>query len=268
MKHTFLDLYREGDSPVHRLDPCIKFLVTLAFILSASLMPEGYWPGYGALAALVLAFVGVAAVPLRVAFGRSLVALPFALMAGSSLLFVRPGPPLFGLPVGPWRLTATTDGLTAVAEVLARAWLSVLAAGLLTATTPFNELLAGLQSLGLPRILAALISFLYRYLFVLVGEAERLWRARESRSAHVGPRTGGTLAWRARVLGGIVGSLFVRSYERSERVYQAMVARGFAGELKGLRGRRPSLGDIGAGLAMILVLAAVVASGRLSWWSG
>lgn len=268
MKHTFLDLYREGDSAVHRLDPRVKLVVTLAFVLAASLMAGGYWPGYALLAGLALGCVGVAAVPLRVALGRSLVAVPFALMAASSLPFARPGPPLFTLPLGPWRLTATTSGCLALAEVLVRAWLSVLAAGLLTATTPFNELLAGAQSLGLPPLLTAVISFLYRYLFLLVDEAERLWRARESRSAAIGPRAGGTLAWRAGVLGGLVGNLFVRSYERSERVYQAMVARGFRGQLRSGRRRGVPLGDLATGLALILGLAALVASGRLPWWSG
>ena len=180
MKHSFLDLYREGTSPVHKLDPRVKFVATLAFIISASLLPAGYWPGYLGLLALVVAATLVAGVPLGVALRRSLVAVPFALMAGVSLPFTRPGAPVVSLVVGPWRLAVTAAGLEALATVLARAWLSMLAAGLLTATTPFPELLAGLQALGCPSILTALISFLYRYLFVLVDEAQRLWRARES----------------------------------------------------------------------------------------
>ncbi|MDI7278144.1 MAG: cobalt ECF transporter T component CbiQ, partial [Anaerolineae bacterium] len=168
--------------------------------------------------------------------------------------------------VGAWRLTMTGAGCAALAEVLARAWLSVLAAGLLTATTPFADLLAALQSLGLPRVLVALVSFLYRYLFVLVDEAERLWRAREARSAGQGARAGGSLAWRARVLGGLVGSLFIRSYERSERVYQAMLTRGFQGEIRSLGARRLSAADLRAGLVLFLALAALVASGHAPWW--
>jgi cobalt/nickel transport system permease protein len=283
VKHSFLDLYREGDSIVHRLDPRVKCLATLAFVVSASLMPAGYWPGYLGLLLLLLAAVAAASVPLRVAFGRSLVAIPFALMAALSLPFIRPGAPLLTLAVGPWRLTATAAGLEALAEVLVRSWLSVLAAGLLTATTPFAGLLAGLQALGLPRVLAAVISFLYRYLFVLVDEGERLGRARESRSVRwppgsmaltarlhrrQGPHSGGTVAWRARVLGGIIGSLFIRSYERSERVYQAMLARGFQGEIRSAGRQKITPVDVRAGLGFCLVLAALVASGRLSWWSG
>jgi cobalt/nickel transport system permease protein len=266
MKHSFLDLYREGTSPVHKLDPRVKFVATLAYIVSASLLPAGYWPGYLALLVLILAATLVASIPLRVAVGRSLVAVPFALMAAISLPFTRAGVPLASLPLGPWTLTVTAAGLEALATVLARAWLSVLAAGLLTATTPFSELLAALQSLGLPAVLAALISFLYRYIFVLVDEAQRLWRARESRSADVGPGAGGTVLWRARVLGGMIGSLFIRSYERSERVYQAMLARGFQGEIRSAHRRHLAAADVQIGLAFCLALAALIVSGHLPWW--
>ncbi len=72
---------------------------------------------------------------------------------------------------------------------------------------------------------------MYRYIFVIAEEALRLMRARDSRSAGVeGRKSGGTAWWRAGILGSMVGSLFLRSYERSERVYAAMQARGYDGE--------------------------------------
>ena len=260
MKHSHLDLYREGTSPVHRLDPRAKVLATLAVVVAGSALPAGFWPGLLALAVLVWGTVGLAGVPLAVALGRSLVAVPFALMAGASLPFLRPGNPLFTLAIGPLRLVATDGGVAAWATVLVRSWLSVLAAGLLVATTPFPDLVAGLQRLGLPRVLAALLSFLYRYLFVLQDEAERLARAREARSAHTGPHAGGTLVWRARVLGGMVGSLFVRSYERSERIYQAMLARGFRGEMKKAIRCQPSA--VSPGRSRVLCITAAEPMGE------
>ena len=268
MKHSFLDLYREGNSPVHRLDPRVKFLATLAFVVTASVLPASYWPGLLGLGLIIAAAIAAAGVPARVALGRSLVALPFALLAAASLPFLRPGPALLTLRLGPWRLAATTTGLEALGAVLARSWLSVLAAGLLTATTPFPDLLGALQGLGLPRLLVATVSFLYRYLFVLVDEAQRLWQARQARSAtshHA--RSGGSLGWRAQVLGGMVGSLFIRSYERSERIYQAMLARGFQGEVRSLGRRRLSRLDWQIGLALLLALAALVVGGRWPWLS-
>jgi cobalt/nickel transport system permease protein len=72
---------------------------------------------------------------------------------------------------------------------------------------------------------------MYRYLFVLIDEAARLLRAREARSARLAPGSGGgSLAWRARIAGHMAGQLFLRSYERSDRVYSAMLARGYAGQ--------------------------------------
>ena len=264
MKHTFLDLYRDGDSRLHRLDARVKFVATLGTIVALSLLPAGYWPGYLAVAAMVLAGVAGAGIPFAVALRRSAIALPFALMAAVSLPFTRPGAALWVLGVGPWRLVATREGLLALAALLGRAWLSLLAVGLLTATTPFPDLLAGLQALGLPRVLVAIISFLYRYLFVLVDEAERLWRARESRSARAGRRAGGSLSWRAQVLGRMIGSLFIRSYERSERVYQAMVARGFRGQVRSLTLQRVPAADLALGAALFLALAAIVAGSHLA----
>ncbi len=87
------------------------------------------------------------------------------------------------------------------------------------------------SALALPRILVATVSFMYRYIFVIAEEALRLMRARDSRSARVeGRKSGGSGWWRAGILGNMVGSLFLRSYERSERVYAAMQARGYDGE--------------------------------------
>jgi cobalt/nickel transport system permease protein len=103
---------------------------------------------------------------------------------------------------------------------------------LLTATTPFPDILHALRHLRVPGILVSIIAFMYRYLFVLVDEVARLLRARTARSARLpGQKSGGTVSWRAAVAGHMAGQLFVRSLERSDRVYQAMVARGYRGTL-------------------------------------
>jgi cobalt/nickel transport system permease protein len=104
----------------------------------------------------------------------------------------------------------------------------------------------------------ATISFMYRYLFVLVDEAMRLQTAREARS--VG--TGRNVVWRARVLGGMIGSLFIRSYERSERIYAAMLARGFAGEVRTLTELTWQRHDLWAGLAWAAALVVASVAGR------
>jgi len=118
------------------------------------------------------------------------------------------------------------------ASILVRSWLSVQMAILLVAAARFPDIIHALEHLRVPSILTTIIAFLYRYLFVLADEVFRLLRARDSRSAGAaGAKSGGSAAWRARVAGNMAGQLFLRSYERSDRVYNAMLARGYAGHL-------------------------------------
>jgi len=86
-----------------------------------------------------------------------------------------------------------------------------------------------------PRLLVAVFGLMWRYLFVMADEALRLIRARTARSGHAdqpGLKPGGSLAWRGKVAGGMAGSLFLRAIERSDRIYMAMVARGYNGEVR------------------------------------
>jgi cobalt/nickel transport system permease protein len=193
----------------------------------------------------------------------SWIALPFLLIA-LPLLFTRPGEPLFTLTPGPWTLTITDQGAREVATIVLRSWLSVQVALLLAFTTPFPDLIDALRALRLPRIMVSIISFMYRYLAVLSEEAGRMNRAKASRSAVVVGRAGGSLRWRAGVTGAMVGSLFLRSYERSERVYAAMLARGFQGQLLHEEVARPSTSAIVGALfistgMVLFVVAAHVA---------
>jgi cobalt/nickel transport system permease protein len=132
---------------------------------------------------------------------------------------------------------------------------------LLVATTQFPDLMHALRHLHVPTLLVAIISFMYRYLFVLADEALRLLRARDSRSAYrPGYKSGGTVAWRARVAGNMAGQLFVRSYERSDRVYNAMLARGYDGQFLTLNPHvmRPNDWFIGAATTIILLIIQIV----------
>ncbi len=169
----------------------------------------------------------------------------------------RSGDPLGTVVVGPLALTVSGEGLRLFATIAAKSWVSVQAALLLTFTTPVPELIEALRRLRLPGLLVTTIGFLVRYLVVLGDEAGRMSRARAARSA-VGPRgRSGSVRWRATVTGHMVGTLFLRSYERSERIYAAMLARGFEGALVRLPGRamEPAevvwLAMVGVGIALI-----------------
>jgi cobalt/nickel transport system permease protein len=118
-----------------------------------------------------------------------------------------------------------------------KSWISVQAAILLAATTSFPDLLVAMRALHVPRLLVSIFGLMWRYLFVLVDEATRLMRARLARSGQSdrpGARPGGSLSWRARVTGGMAGSLFLRAFDRSDRIYMAMVSRGYDGEARSL----------------------------------
>lgn len=229
MKSTPLNRYQARNSPIHSLDPRVKIIAAILIILSNALLPDGDWLSFGVTWGLLLTITWIATLRLGFLLSRSLIVLPFTL-AALTTLFSTPGPPFVTLSFPP--VTITHPGLIRFGSILLRSWLSVQAAILLSATTPFPDLIHALRHLKLPPILMAIISFMYRYLFVLAEEAKRLLRARASRSAHA-PQTkgGGRLAWNAKVTGSMVGQLFLRSLERSERIYQAMQSRGYRGNL-------------------------------------
>jgi cobalt/nickel transport system permease protein len=225
---------------------------------------------YGALAvafvALVIASTTAQLGPLRLARG-AVVAAPFLLVA-LPLVFLRPGEPIGGLELGPVQLTISGEGLRTFLTIAMKSWLSVQVALLLTYTTPFHDLLDALRELRVPRILVAIIGFMYRYLAVVGNEAHRLTRARASRSAEAsGRRGGGSVRWRARVTGQMVGSLFLRSYGRSERIYDAMIARGFEGTFRHMELRRIGTVEWTAFALLLVALAVYVATAHL-WDTG
>ena len=258
MRHSFLDRYRQGTSPIHRLDPRLKLLATLAFVLVVTTVPPGTWLAFVLLAVLAVGMVVIAQVPLLEGLKRSAVVLPFAGMVAVSLPFTQAGEAVWAWQLWGFTLTVTDAGLSFFAAVMIKAWLSVMISGLLGATTPFPDLLKAMGSLRVPAVLTATISFMYRYLFVLMDEAVRLQTARASRA--VG--RGRTVRWRARVLGGMIGSLFIRSYERSERIYAAMLSRGFGGEIRTLTRLSWQARDTWIGLAWVAALLAIAALGR------
>lgn len=257
MHISYLDQYLSLESPLHRLDGRIKLIAALAFVLACTLTPPGRWGAFAALGAVWAGVTALARVPYRLLLRRGLVALPFAL-AALTLLFTRPGEVWVAVTLGSWQVHITAQGFIAFLSVMLKSWLSVLMALLLTATTSYPALMRALRGIGMPKLLVAIISFMYRYLFVLADEAQRLLQAREARSAHRdGHPAGGPILWRARVAGGMVGNLFLRSYERSERIYQAMLSRGYAGELRTLELGRPRPREVAAFLGFVFLLGTI-----------
>ena len=231
--HAF-DQYHYHDSRIHNLDPRVKVVVVLAFILSNAILPDGSWLAFSLAWLLLLVANDLSDLGLGFTFKRSFVALPFAFVAVSAI-FSPVGEPLAEWDLGFITLIPTDLGLIRFFSILIRSWLSVQMAILLVTTTQFPDMIHAFEHLRVPRMLTTVIAFLYRYMFVLTDEVFRLLRAREARSAGFpGKKRGGSVLWRARVTGSMAGQLFLRSYERSERIYNAMVSRGYAGHIRTL----------------------------------
>jgi cobalt/nickel transport system permease protein len=254
------DPYRHRSSPLHHLDPRVKVVATLLYILTISLTPEGTWWTFGFFFFLILGTALLSSLGITFALRRSFVALPFVL-AALALPFATPGPAVWRLPLLGW--TISEPGLVRFVSVVVRAWLAVQAAILLTATTRFPDLLWVLSAFRFPRPLVSTIGFMYRYLFVLADEALRMLRARASRSARKAGTHRRTILWQGRMAGAMVGSLFLRALERSERIYAAMLSRGYDGQMRSLIRFHMRATDW---VALILVAVLLTAPIAMNWW--
>jgi cobalt/nickel transport system permease protein len=204
---------------VHRLPAHCKIAAHLAFVLVVVCTPrETFWP-YAAYAVLLAGVALAARVPPGFLARRLVIEVPFVLFA-LALPFLANGPRVDVLG-----LSLSESGLMSAWGILAKATLGVLASVLLAATTTQRDLLLGLERLGMPQPIVQIASFMLRYADVIAGESERMRIARESRGFT--PRHLGHLPVVARS----AGALFVRSYERGERVHLAMLSRGYTGSM-------------------------------------
>lgn len=247
MKHAFLDRYSGLHSPVHQLDPRAKLVGFVALILVCVTTPPNLYYVFAAYLGVELVLLCLSRLPLRHVAKRMLIVLPFVLVVAAFIPFFDKGGGSYNL--GPVRVSA--HGLLVLWNVAAKSTVSVLAVILLSSTTPFPDLLHGMERLRVPRLLVALLSFTYRYIFVLVDEMQRMRRARDSRAWR------GKWLWQAKVIGHMVAALFLRSYERGERVYAAMLARGYDGGLRSLYIYELGVMELGFAALVVLVPVAV-----------
>jgi len=263
MHSDAFDRYHHGHSLIHELDPRIKVVVTIAFIVSNALLPDGAWIAFTLAWGFILLANALSGLGIGFTFRRSFIALPFAL-AAITVLFSIPGDPVSSFHFLMWDFTITDAGLLRFVSIVIRSWLSVQLAILLVATTEFPKIVHALNHLRVPTIITVIISFLYRYLFVLADEVLRLLRARQARSAAAaGKSPGGSVSWRARIAGHMAGQLFLRSYERSDRIYNAMLSRGYKGELMTIHPHHFHTSDWLIGAVAMLSLIIMQIAGRL-----
>jgi cobalt/nickel transport system permease protein len=260
LHYDLSDQYHHRSSLIHHLDPRVKVVVTVFYILALSLTPEGSWWIFGFFLFLILAAVRLAGFDLVFTIRRSFIVLPFVL-AATALPFTTPGSSLLKIPGLGW--TVTESGVIRFVSILARSWQAVQAAILLTATTRFPDLLWALSALRFPKPLVSTIGFMYRYLFIVADEALRMIRARTARSAQVTGRARPSIRWHGRVAGSMVGNLFLRALARSERVFAAMLARGYDGQMRSLiRFRMTNIDWIASVLTVLLLGTPLIISLR------
>lgn len=215
MKHFYIDKYSDIDSPFQRLDARVKVVGFIAFILSIALTPAHLFIAFLFYGLLICRLALLSKVPLLFILKRSLVIVPFVLMVTVFIPFFKKGP----------------EGLMIFWNVLIKSSLSIYCAVLLTSSTRFTYILKALQDLRCPKLLTIVLSFMYRYIFVVQDELMEMLQAKESRSA------GGSRWFNVKALANIAAVLFIKSYERAEAVYLAMCSRGFTGHIHTINDR-------------------------------
>ena len=212
-------LFFHGHSAIHRADAHVKVLALVGFMLLVVATPRGWWAAFVAEALVLLGVVGLSRVPLTYLLPRMVVEVPFAVFA-VLMPFISHGPRTEVLGV-----TVSEPGLHAGIALLVKGTMGVLASLTLAATTEPQDLLRGLQRLRVPDLLVQIMGFMIRYLDVVTAEMARMMTAMRSRGCD--PRS--PRHWP--VLARSLGALFIRSYERGERVHLAMLSRGYDGRL-------------------------------------
>jgi cobalt/nickel transport system permease protein len=242
-------LYVHGHSRVHRLFPEIKVASAILLAIAVAVTPrEAVWAfaAYGILLGMVAA---LARVPVGFVVVRLTAVLPFVAFA-FLIPFIASGPQVEFLGV-----SVSEEGLWGAWNILAKAILGASTSILLVATTEVPMILQGLAQLKVPAVFVSIAGFMVRYLELIAEDLGRMRTAMRARGYN--PRW----MWQSKPIASAAGSLFIRSYERSERVHAAMLSRAYGGSMPYLGSNPPSAGDwlLAATVPGTAVLVAVAA---------
>ena len=201
--------YVHRHSPIHSLAPHAKILAILGLLVIVVATPIQNYIAFIAYFSLVIALVLIAKLPIWQSLKRTTIEIPFIFFA-ILMPFVSPD---------------KEAAKIAAISIIAKATIGTLLAIILSGTTPAREILRGFETLKMPALIVQIASFMLRYLNVINDEMERMTVARASR----GFEPKGIRDWK--VLAAAAGALFIRSYERGERVHLSMISRGYDGKL-------------------------------------
>lgn len=244
-------LFVHEHSPVHRLPPQVKVASAFTFVFLVAITPrEAVW-AFGVYAVALAGLTMLSRVRFQFVLLRLLGVLPFVAFA-FLIPFVASGDHIdvFGVSV-------SREGLWGSWNIIAKATIGATTSILLAATTEVPDILTGMTRLRVPVVFTSIAGFMIRYLELIVEEVGRIRMAMTARGYD--PRW----LWQAKPIAASAGAMFIRSYERGERVYDAMVARGFTGSMPDLRRRDPTgsdwaLGGLLPALGVVVLLVAGV----------
>lgn len=256
MKHSYIDEYSYSKSFLCSLDPRVKIVAFFGFIFFVILTRPDSFSSFLLYALMVAVLVAVSGVPVLYVLKRSLVVFPFVIAIAVFIPFFKKGEIAGGYSLGQMHLVVTYDGLLILWNVVAKSYLSILCMILLMTTTNFKDLTRGLAKLRVPHIIIILMSFMYRYVFVLYDQLLEMSLAKDSRTVK------GSSWMDLRIFSNMLGVLFIRAYERAENVYIAMCSRGFNGTIKTLDEFRIRARDLFFLTTVFLALLSVKILGR------
>ncbi|ACK70608.1 cobalt ABC transporter, inner membrane subunit CbiQ [Gloeothece citriformis PCC 7424] len=203
----------------HSLTPQTRLLCTIIGVFAIALTPNGQWKTWGVYGLAVLFVILLSRTSIPQLLARVAIEFAFVGVVLLGTLFRREGEIVWS-----WGLIEITDvGLMVLGSVTIKVFLSLLMVNVLTLTTSISSLFQALLALKTPPLLVAIMASMYRYLKVLIDEFTTMRRAAMSRNLM-------SNKWATRrVIGNMIGALFIRTYQRGERIYQAMLARGYQG---------------------------------------
>jgi len=215
---TTLEELTQKKTPVHRLQPSVKLLITVIYLIAvisyspyqvSGLIPYIFYP-------IILMTLGE--IPFKPLFQRILIALPFTLFTGISNLIFNKEITLYVMNIG------ITEGMVSFCSILLKTILTVMAVLILISTTSINDLVYVMIGFRIPSIIVIQIMMTYRYINVLIGEISVMYHAYILRA----PKEKGI---KLKDMGPFLGQLIIRSFDRADRIYNAMKCRGFEGDI-------------------------------------
>lgn len=228
---SYLDTLATGKTVIHRLDPRIKVLTAALFVICVVSFDKYVIAAMLPFALFLITIMGLGGIPAIYVMKKLALASPFAVMIG---IF---NPLLDQQIILHLGSMAVSGGWISFLSILLRFCLTVTAMLVLIATTGFNSVCMALEKLGMPKIFAVQLLMLYRYIFVLIAEGQRMYRARAIRSFQKRRMDMKTFTH-------LVGQLLLRTIDRGQRIHQAMLCRGFDGTIRTRQTLRFTLRDL------------------------